>query len=157
MNRVSNAAIAVVVVAWLASCAHVRDDRDAPLSASTAGPSSAHGFDDDPTISSFQRVVEVHFDGKNMRRESKGLVEHRRRLDEPHGVHFVFRENDLKHPVGFYTPSGKTFRYRVDSRGSVETDEIGALDPVQALRTLLEIDDEIELVDGVADSPKRSS
>jgi hypothetical protein len=90
-------------------------------------------------------VVEVRIAGDRRVATPRGFREHRRTLyDENGGTFQVYGMKDPAKPVGFYLPNGKTFRYRLDERGEVVTEEVGTLLPETAVRTLLEIEGEIE-------------
>ncbi len=95
-------------------------------------------------LSSWSRVIEADFDGKAVNRKICGFVEHRRVIDHKEGKYFVYGIKNLKEPVGFYLPSGQTYRYRIADDGTSTSRNIGIHRPVASVRLLLDIEAEIE-------------
>ena len=95
-------------------------------------------------LSSWSRVVEADFDGNSVKRTVRGFVEHRRLKDHKEGHYFVYGIKDLKKPVGFYLPSGQTYRYWIEDDGKTVSRDIGVHRPAASARQLLGIEADIE-------------
>ena len=102
---------------------------------------SARAFEE---LSSWSRVIETSIEGNTAKREIRGFVEHRRLKDHKEGHYFVYSIKNLKKPVGFYLPSGETYRYKVADNGNVVSQNIGIHRPAASVRHLLEIEEDIE-------------
>ncbi len=95
-------------------------------------------------LSSWSRVIEADFDGNSINRTVRGFVEHRRLKDHKEGHYFVYGIKDLKAPVGFYLPSGQTYRYKIGDDGKAVSRNIGVFRPAASVRQLLGIETDLE-------------
>lgn len=95
-------------------------------------------------LSAWSRVIEASFEGNSVNRTIRGFVEHRRLTDQAEGHYFVYGIKDLKRPVGFYLPSGQTYRYRLADDGKVVSQTVGIFRPAASVRRLLDIEADIE-------------
>ncbi len=95
-------------------------------------------------LSSWSRIIEAAFEGDAVNRTVRGFVEHRRLKDHKEGHYFVYGIKNLKEPVGFYMPSGETYRYKIADDGTSVSQSIGIHRPAASVRQLLEIEADIE-------------
>ena len=95
-------------------------------------------------LSSWSRIVEAAFEGDSVKRTVRGFIEHRRLKDHEEGHYFVYGIKDLKNPVGFYLPSGQTYRYKIEDDGKAVSRNIGVHRPAASARQLLGIKADIE-------------
>ena len=96
-------------------------------------------------LSSWRQVYESAVEGNNVKRSARGFVEHRRLKDHAEGSFFVYDIKDMKTPVGFFLPSGETYRYITDNNsGKTVSKSLGPLEPTAAVKTLLDIEADVE-------------
>jgi len=97
------------------------------------------------TLSAWIKVYEAVVDGNTVKRSASGFVEHRRLEGQSEGCYFVYNIKALKTPVGFFLPSGETYRYitEVNSK-KVVSKSLGPLEPKSAVKILLKIKADVE-------------
>jgi hypothetical protein len=106
---------------------------------------AANISEDEELFSTRLQVYEEGFDGSTKTSETRGFVEHRRRLHDDEGIFYVYAVREPMMPIGFYMPSGQTFRYKMKRGGAVDTIDLGRLEPASSVRVLLDIQGNMRL------------
>ncbi len=100
---------------------------------------AANAGEDEEMYSSRLQIYEDDYDGTKKTSVTRGFVEHRRKLYDDEGIHYVYAVRDPTMPIGYYTPSGQTFRYKMKRGGAVDALDLGKLEPAASIRVLLGI------------------
>lgn len=142
MRTIVNGLAAMAAAAVLiAGCENTptRDTADTPPQQAASPRQEAEQF------SSWRQVYETAVEGSNVKRASRGFVEHRRLRGHAEGSYFVYGRKDLKTPVGFFLPNGDTYLYINDNNsGKVVSKSLGPLNPAGAVKLLLNIEADVE-------------
>ena len=72
---------------------------------------AAPSTDRPEVLSAWIKVYETAIEESEVKRTAAGFVEHRRLEGKSEGSYFVYGIKDLKTPLGFFLPSGETYRY----------------------------------------------
>jgi len=108
-------------------------------------PMTAPATDRTEVLSAWIKVYETAIDESEVKRTAAGFVEHRRLEGKSEGSYFVYSVKNLKTPLGFFLPSGETYRYitEVNSK-KVVSKSLGPLEPKTAIKILLRIKADVE-------------
>mgnify|MGYP003324064962 FL=1 len=108
-------------------------------------PMAAPSTDRPEVLSAWIKVYETAIEESEVKRTAAGFVEHRRLEGKSEGSYFVYGIKDLKTPLGFFLPSGETYRYitEVNSK-KVVSKSLGPLEPEAAVKILLRIKANVE-------------
>ncbi len=108
-------------------------------------PAPAPATDGTEVLSAWIKVYETSIEESDVKRTTAGFVEHRRLEGKSEGSYFVYGIKDMKTPLGFFLPSGETYRYitEVNSK-KVVSKSLGPLEPETAVRILLRIKANVE-------------
>jgi hypothetical protein len=108
-------------------------------------PAAAPAGEKAEVLSAWIKVYEAAIEGSEVTRTAMGFVEHRRLEGESQGSYFVYSVKDMKTPVGFFLPSGQTYRYVSEPNSKeVVSKNLGPLEPQDAVRILLRMKAAIE-------------
>ena len=120
---------------FLTSCGGSPEPKPAPVPVT----------DGTEVLSAWIKVYETAIDESEVKRTAAGFVEHRRLEGESAGSYFVYGIKNMKTPLGFFLPSGETYRYitEVNSK-KVVSKSLGPLEPETAVRILLRIKANVE-------------
>jgi hypothetical protein len=108
-------------------------------------PAAAPATERTEVLSAWIKVYETVIEESDVKRTATGFVEHRRLEGENEGSYFVYSIKNMKTPVGFFLPSGETYRYvtEVNSK-KVVSKSLGPLEPEAAVKILLRIKANVE-------------
>ncbi len=108
-------------------------------------PAAAPATERTEVLSAWIKVYETVIEEDDVKRTAAGFVEHRRLEDESEGSYFVYGIKNMKTPLGFFLPSGETYRYitEVNSK-KVVSKSLGPLEPEAAVKILLRIKAKVE-------------
>ena len=108
-------------------------------------PAAAPATERTEVLSAWIKVYETVIEENGVKRTAAGFVEHRRLEGESEGSYFVYGIKNMKTPLGFFLPSGETYRYitEVNSKTLV-SNSLGPLDPAAACHILLPIQPKLE-------------
>ncbi len=108
-------------------------------------PAPAPATDGTEVLSAWIKVYETSIEESDVKRTAAGFVEHRRLEGKSEGSYFVYGIKNMKTPLGFFLPSGETYRYitEVNSK-KVVSKSLGPLEPETAVRILLRIKANVE-------------
>ena len=106
---------------------------------------TAPATDRTEVLSAWIKVYETAIDESEVKRTAAGFVEHRRLEGKSEGSYFVYSIKNLKTTLGFFLPSGETYRYitEVNSK-EVVSKSLGPLEPKTAIKILLRIKADVE-------------
>ena len=108
-------------------------------------PAAAPATERAEVLSAWIKVYETAIGENGVKRTAAGFVEHRRLEGGSEGSYFVYGIKNMKTPLGFFLPSGETYRYitEVNSK-KVVSKSLGPLEPEAAVKILLRITANVE-------------